>query len=59
MFRLNVKKCMRNAVEKMIGEDEEIATERHRRGVAIQREHGVIHAVPVADEWIYEIQNED
>jgi len=49
---------VRNLVEIVIAEDEEVSTERHRRRVARDREDGVVHAVPVADERIDEIQNE-
>ena len=47
---------MRNLVEIVIGEDEKIATERHRRGIAGEREHRVVDAVPVANEGIDEVE---
>src|SRR5215211_5459348 len=57
LVRLNIEKRAASEVEKMIAEDEEVPTERHRRWVAVQGEHGVVHAVPVADEWIDKIQD--
>src|SRR5687768_8772792 len=42
----------------MITEDEQVATERHRRRITRQRQHRVVQAVPVAYEWIDEIKDE-
>jgi hypothetical protein len=42
----------------MIAEDEQVPAERHRRWIAVQGEHGVVHAVPIAYERIDKIQDE-
>jgi hypothetical protein len=55
---MNVKKRVRDDKQKVIAEDEEIAAERHRRRITRYGQDRVIHAVPVADEWIDKTENE-
>ena len=44
--------------QQVIAEDEEVASERHRRRITRQRQHRVIESVPVADERVNEIKDE-
>src|SRR5690349_7986095 len=59
MFLLDVENGVRDYKQEMISEDEELATQRHRRRITCQRQHGVVHAVPIADERIDKIKNEN
>jgi hypothetical protein len=54
---LHVEKLTRNDKQKMIAEDEEIAAQCHRRRITLDRQHRVVHAVPVADERIDKVEN--
>src|ERR1051325_10685900 len=43
----------------MVREDEKAPAQRHRRWISLDRERGVLHAVPIADEWIGKIEDQD
>ena len=59
MFRLNTEEGVGRFVERVVAEDEKITTKGHRRRIARQGKHGVVHAVPITNERINKIENED
>jgi hypothetical protein len=48
-----------NHKQQVIAEDEEIPAQGHRRRITFDGQHRVIHAVPIANEWIDKTENED
>ena len=59
VFQGQTEQPMGQLVKKVVSEDKKIATEGHRRGITSNGKHCVIQPVPVTDEGIDKVEDQD